>query len=69
MSANMELSETERTFLSGHLHYDYGVVLAHLGMMLAVTLGEEPSSQMLHHHLDELEALNGRCPLGVARCP
>jgi len=62
MSANMELSETERTFLSGHLHYDYGVVLAYLGLMLAITLGEEPSSQMLGHHLDELGALEGKCP-------
>jgi hypothetical protein len=62
MSADMELSLGEQTFLGDHDHYDYGVVLAHLGMMLAVTLGQEPSSQMLRHHLDELEALNGRCP-------
>jgi hypothetical protein len=62
MSADMELSSNEQKFLGGHDHYDYGVVLAHLGMMLAVTLGEEPSSQMLRHHLDELETLNGRCP-------
>ena len=62
MSANMESSETERTFLSGHLHYDYGVVLGYLGLMLAVTLGEEPSSRMLGHHLDRLGALEGKCP-------
>jgi hypothetical protein len=62
MSANMELSETERTFLSGHLHYDYGVVVAYLGLMLAITLGEQPSRQMLGHHLDELGALEGKCP-------
>ena len=30
MSTNMELSEPERTFLSNHLHYDYGVVLGYL---------------------------------------
>ena len=62
MSTDMELSQAERTFLSAHLHYDYGVVLGYLGLMLAFTLGEEPSSQMLRHHLDELDALEGRCP-------
>ena len=62
MSANMELSEPERTFLSNHLHYDDGVVLSYLGLMLAVTLGEEPSSAMLDHHLNRLGALEGRCP-------
>ena len=61
MSANMELSEPERTFLSNHLHYDYDVVLGYLGLMLAVTLGEEPSSAMLGHHLEQLGALEGRC--------
>jgi hypothetical protein len=61
MSADLELSSKERTFLDGHHHYDYGVVLGSLGMLLAVTLGEEPSSQMLRHHLDGLGALKGRC--------
>ena len=40
MSADMELSNSERAFLDRHLHYDYGVVLAYLGLMLAITLGE-----------------------------
>ena len=62
MSADMELSNSERAFLDRHLHYDYGVVLAYLGLMLATTLGEEPSSQKLRHHLDELESLEDRCP-------
>ena len=62
MSADMELSNVERIFLSRHLHYDYGVMLGYLGLMLAVTLGEEPSSRMLRHHLVELGALEGRCP-------
>ena len=62
MSANMKLSEPERTFLNNHLNYDYGVVLGYLGLMLAVTLGEEPSSAMLGHHLDRLGALEGSCP-------
>ena len=59
MSTDMELSQAERTFLSVHLHYDYGVVLGYLALMLAFTLGEEPSSQRLRHHLDELDALEG----------
>ena len=37
-------------------------MLAYLGLMLATTLGEEPSSQKLRHHLDELGSLKGRCP-------
>jgi|HubBroStandDraft_4_1064222.scaffolds.fasta_scaffold117775_2 hypothetical protein len=62
MSADMELTNVEQIFLNRHLHYDYGVMLGYLGLMLAVTLGEEPSSRMLRHHLVELGALEGRCP-------
>jgi hypothetical protein len=62
MSADMELGNSEKAFLDRHLHYDYGVVLGYLGLMLAITLGEEPSSQMLRHHLDDLGSLEGRCP-------
>jgi hypothetical protein len=61
MSADMDLTSAEQTFLAGHHHYDYGVVLGHLGLLLAITLGEEPSSQMLRHHLEELGSLEGRC--------
>jgi hypothetical protein len=62
MSTDFELSSEERVFLDEHRHYDYGWVLGNLGIMLAVTVGAEPSIQSLRHQLDDLRAIDGKCP-------
>lgn len=62
MAEQFDLSASERQFLSDHRHYDYGAVLASLGMALALTLGEEPSIEILRSHIDDLSTLKGRCP-------
>lgn len=65
MSDSFDLNSEERSFLDAHRHYDYGCVLVHLGAVLAIALGEESTLETLRTYVDDLRALEGRCPSGL----
>lgn len=54
MAADFELTAPERRFLERHHHYDYGVMLGHLGMILAATLGHPPQASLVADSIDYL---------------
>ena len=60
MAADFELGARERRFLETHRYYDYGVVLASLGIMLGRALGGGMSVASLGRTIDELD----QAPLG-----
>lgn len=57
MGSGFELTSAERAFLTRHTHYDIGVVLGSLGMMLLVALGEQGSARHLGRAIDDLGEL------------
>lgn len=57
MAEGFELGARERAFLAAHRHYDYGVVVGFLGIMLAVALGGELSEAQLPSAIDQVDEL------------
>jgi serine/threonine protein kinase len=57
MASDFELRAPERRFLASHAHYDYGVVLGSLGLMLSTALGEEPSGKRMADLIDKIDEL------------
>jgi serine/threonine protein kinase len=57
MSSSFELTRSERAFLARHTHYDIGVVLGYLGIMLLGALGKDGSALHLRHDIDQLDDL------------
>lgn len=57
MATGFELTSAERAFLTRHTHYDMGVVLGYLGMMLLAALGEQGSARHLGRAIDDLGEL------------
>ena len=57
MGSGFELTSAERAFLTRHTHYDIGVVLGYLGMMLLAALGEQGSARDLDRAIDHLDEM------------
>ena len=57
MASSFELTGAERAFLTRHTHYDIGVVLGYLGMMLLTALGDQGSARHLDRAIDHLDEL------------
>ncbi|HEX7167925.1 MAG TPA: hypothetical protein VF230_13185 [Acidimicrobiales bacterium] len=57
MAAGFELTARERAFLARHQHYDYGVPLASMAVMLAMGLGRPLTARELGAWIDGLEEL------------
>lgn len=55
MAAAFELTAPERRFLERHHHYDYAVMLGHLGMMLAAKLRHRPQASLIAGSIDHLD--------------
>lgn len=56
MASDFDLRPAERAFMERHSHYDYGVVLGCLGLMLAAALGEKPTAASLAPHFERTDA-------------
>ena len=57
MADQFDLTAAERRFLGRHAHYDYGVALVSLGVMVAEAMGERLSAPRLAGWIDGLDEL------------